>query len=115
MPAREASVAAARKRDAGSKDGKRDHAKRQRRYVERRQQKVTDQRGREVDAQATLSVPPASPPPLEVTDATRGEGVADVVGAAKPAGFMHCAFCGRTGRFVRRTFLRRRWGRARTG
>ncbi len=108
--ARRTSTKRARRRHEQSPEGLADHAARQREYRAR----VTDQGGRKLDEEATVCVPTTPSPPLPADDVTSGEGAVDGVDAKRPPGFLHCAMCGRTSRFVRRSFLRRS-GRSRDG
>jgi len=102
--ARRASLRAARRRHEQSDDGRADHADRQRRYRAR----VTDQGGGNVDGGATVCVPTTPTPPLTVDDVTSGEDAVDVADTKRISGILRCTICGRTSRFVRRSFLRRR-------
>jgi hypothetical protein len=105
VAARRASVLAAGRRYQASLDGRLAHAERQRRYRERRREKVTHHRRGDPGAAAKVRAPPATSA-MEAPASPGGEVPTDVVFDVRRPGAC-CARCGRPGRFVRHETLAR--------
>jgi hypothetical protein len=104
---RAASKRRARARHQASAEGRLDHRDAQARYRARRRLQVTDQGSREVDK--SKRVPPPAEPSIEIAIEAVLRGGSESDGVVERAqGILRCAFCGRFGRWMRGSFLRRR-------
>jgi hypothetical protein len=104
--ARRATLLAAGRRYQASHDGRRAHADRQRRYRERRGEKVTHHRRADPGAAAKVRAPPATSA-MEAPASTGVEVPTNVVHHVREHRGACCAACGRPGRFVRLETLAR--------